>query len=119
VRGVNISLLPERGVDLGASGAINISLLWSEGKDLPHIRRNTAMGELMLSIPQLNFGFNDAENYRRNENKELFNQIFVRTDELDRICANNVFFLMGEKGTGKTAYAVYLTNNGLGLLLSI
>jgi hypothetical protein len=65
----------------------------------------------MLSIPQLNFGFNDAENYRRKENKELLNEIFVRTEDLDRICGNNVFFLIGEKGTGKTAYAVYLTNN--------
>jgi hypothetical protein len=65
----------------------------------------------MLPIPQLNFGFNDAENYRRRENKELLNQIFVRTEDLDRICGNNVFFLIGEKGTGKTAYAVYLSNN--------
>ncbi|HEX8635766.1 MAG TPA: hypothetical protein VF703_16575 [Pyrinomonadaceae bacterium] len=65
----------------------------------------------MLPIPALNFGYNDAENYRRKENKELFNQIFVRTEELDNICQENIFFLMGDKGTGKTAYAVYLSNN--------
>lgn len=65
----------------------------------------------MLSIPELNFGFNDAENYRRKENKELFNHIFLRTDALERLCEMNNYFLIGEKGTGKTAYAVFLSNN--------
>jgi len=65
----------------------------------------------MLPIEKLNFGFNDAENYRRRENKELLNQFFIRTEELDKLIHGNYFFLMGEKGTGKTAYAVYLSNN--------
>jgi len=65
----------------------------------------------MLRIDELNFGFNDAENYRRKENKELFNKIFVRTEELDKLLHTNIYFLLGEKGTGKTAYAVYLSNN--------
>ncbi|MEZ5423092.1 MAG: hypothetical protein R2682_08370 [Pyrinomonadaceae bacterium] len=65
----------------------------------------------MKRIEDLNFGYNDAENYKRRENKELFNHIFVRTNELDRLIAPDTFFLMGEKGTGKTAYAVYLSNN--------
>jgi hypothetical protein len=30
---------------------------------------------------------------------------------LDQLCENGIFFLIGEKGTGKTAYAVYLENN--------
>jgi len=65
----------------------------------------------MLEIAKLNFGYNDAENYRRKDEKELFNSIFVRTEHLDRLCENNRFFLIGDKGTGKTAYAVYLVNN--------
>ena len=65
----------------------------------------------MLEIPKLNFGYNDAENYRRREEKELFNSLFVRTEHLDQLCNNDRFFLMGDKGTGKTAYAVYLVNN--------
>ncbi|MDO9068650.1 MAG: funZ protein, partial [Deltaproteobacteria bacterium] len=65
----------------------------------------------MLPIHKLNFGFNDAENYKRKENKELFNKIFLRTDELERLVRKSTFFLLGEKGTGKTAYAVYLANN--------
>jgi hypothetical protein len=67
-------------------------------------------GMTMKPIPQLDFGFRDAENYRRKENKELLNKLFVRTQELDKLCEPNVFFLIGEKGTGKTAYAVFLSN---------
>ena len=65
----------------------------------------------MKSIQELDFGFTDAVNYNRKENKDLFNKIFVRGDYLDKLCDSNVYFLMGEKATGKTAYAVYLSNN--------
>lgn len=65
----------------------------------------------MKPIPALKFGFTDAEDYRRRENREFLNKVFVRTRNLDKICDSNTFFLVGEKGTGKTAYAVYLANN--------
>lgn len=64
----------------------------------------------MKTLDKLTFGFTDAENYRRRENKDLFNQIFLRTEALESLTAKSTFFLVGEKGTGKTAYAVYLTN---------
>lgn len=65
----------------------------------------------MKSIKDLELGFADAANYRKRENKDLFNKIFVKGEYLDKLCEQNVSFLIGEKGTGKTAYAVYLTNN--------
>jgi len=65
----------------------------------------------MLKIEEMKFGFNDAENYKKRENKEFFNDIFFKTDAVETLCHNNIYFLIGEKGTGKTAYAVYLTNN--------
>ena len=65
----------------------------------------------MLSISQLDLGFNDAENYRRRENKELFSRFFFRNSSLERLCEEKISFLIGEKGTGKTAYAVYLANS--------
>ncbi len=64
----------------------------------------------MKNVSDLDLGFRDAENYRRKENKKLFNQIFLRTAELERLCEPNIYFLIGEKGTGKTAYAVYFSN---------
>ena len=65
----------------------------------------------MKPILSLNFGYNDAENYKKRENKEFFNKIFVKNEYLDQLLDNDKYFLIGEKGTGKTAYAVYLTNN--------
>ncbi len=65
----------------------------------------------MISFGELNLGFSDAENYKKRENKELFNRIFVRTEDLDRLCNSNTYFLIGDKGTGKTAYAVFMANN--------
>ena len=65
----------------------------------------------LTPIPDLFFGYNDAENYRRRENKQLFNQLFIRSNALDKLCSYDRYFLIGEKGTGKTAYAVFLSNN--------
>ena len=65
----------------------------------------------MKPILELNLGFRDAESYKLKDNKELFNKIFIRTEALDDLLRNNRYFLIGEKGTGKTAFAVYLTNS--------
>ncbi|MFX0199463.1 MAG: P-loop ATPase, Sll1717 family [Candidatus Hodarchaeota archaeon] len=64
----------------------------------------------MKTIPELALGYADAENYKKRENKKMFSRIFLRTPELDRLCEQDVYFLIGEKGTGKTAYAVFLSN---------
>lgn len=65
----------------------------------------------MKIIKDLELGFNDAENYRKRENKNLFNQIFVKNYFLDELLDSSKYFLIGEKGTGKTAYSVFLSNN--------
>ena len=64
----------------------------------------------MLPIIKLPLGFSDAENYKRRENKQLLNEIFVKTNSLERLCEPSTTFLVGEKGTGKTAYAIYVAN---------
>ena len=65
----------------------------------------------MKSISDLQVGFADAENYKIRENKELFNSIFVQNEYLESLLSPSKYFLIGEKGTGKTAYAVFLQNN--------
>jgi hypothetical protein len=60
---------------------------------------------------ELDVGFTNAENYQRRENRELFQRYFVRDDYLEKILDSNVFYVIGEKGTGKTAYATFLSNN--------
>ena len=65
----------------------------------------------MHKINELELGSNDAENYKRSDSKELFNEIFLKDQNLEKLLQSNIFFLIGEKGTGKTAYAVFLANN--------
>lgn len=55
----------------------------------------------MKKITELNLGFNDAVNYQRRENKQLFNNIFVKNYYLDDLLQPNVFFLVGEKAQEK------------------
>ena len=61
----------------------------------------------MKTISELNLGFIDAENYSKRDNKRMFNDIFVKNSFLDKILEPNRYFLIGEKGTGKTAYSVF------------
>ncbi len=65
----------------------------------------------MKTIEDLSLGFSDAQNYTQRRNKDFFNEIFVKNIFLDQLLQPNIYFLIGEKGTGKTAYATYLANN--------
>jgi hypothetical protein len=65
----------------------------------------------MKKFIELNLGFGDAENYKKRENKELLNKYFIKTDELYKVLKPSNYFLIGDKGTGKTAYSLYLSNN--------
>ncbi|MEE1947030.1 hypothetical protein VRU48_18035 [Pedobacter sp. KR3-3] len=64
----------------------------------------------MKNYLELNLGFGDAENYKKKENKQLLNKYFIRNDELYAILNPSNYFLVGDKGTGKTAYSLYLSN---------
>ncbi|THD31770.1 MAG: funZ protein [Flavobacterium johnsoniae] len=68
----------------------------------------------MKEYKSLNLGFGDAENYKDRKNKDLLNRYFVRTEELYEILNPNKYFLIGDKGTGKTAFSLFLTNNDFG-----
>lgn len=63
------------------------------------------------ALKDLQEPFNDAVNYRTRPEKEFFNKIFLRTEELKSCLKPAVYFVLGEKGSGKTAYAAYLENN--------
>ncbi|HGV3471074.1 TPA: funZ protein, partial [Klebsiella michiganensis] len=67
----------------------------------------------MIPIKDLTLGYADAENYKRRENKDLLNKVFIRDNHLSELCEPNISFLVGEKGTGKTAYSIYLSNNNI------
>lgn len=66
---------------------------------------------MIKSIMSLNLGFSDAQNYTQRGNKQMLSEVFVKNTYLTKLLRPNVYYLIGEKGTGKTAYAVYLSNN--------
>lgn len=68
----------------------------------------------MKDYKELNLGFGDAENYKKRENKELLNKYFIRNEELYAILKPTNYFIVGDKGTGKTAYSLFLSNNEFG-----
>ena len=43
----------------------------------------------------LNLGYTDAENYKRRENKDLLNRIFIKNQPLEKLCSKEAFFLVG------------------------
>jgi len=65
----------------------------------------------MLSVPDLNLGSIDAINYTGRQDKEFLAKVFFRDSFLESILEEKRYFLIGEKGTGKTAYAVLFNNS--------
>ncbi|WP_333691555.1 P-loop ATPase, Sll1717 family [Pseudomonas syringae] len=69
------------------------------------------MTQEWIKISDLKEPMNDAYNYKGKHHKEFFTKIFLPTEELKKCLEPDVYFIIGEKGSGKTAYAVYLENN--------
>ena len=53
------------------------------------------------SIGSLNLGFSDAQNYIQRNNKQILSEVFVKNAYLTKLLQPNVYYLIGEKGTGK------------------
>lgn len=63
------------------------------------------------TLSELQEPFNDAVNYKTRQQKDFFSKIFLRTEDLLDCLKPSIYYLIGEKGSGKTAYAAYLENN--------
>ena len=61
----------------------------------------------MLSVKDLQLGYSDALNYTQRQNKNMFNEVFVRNTFLDELTKQSSFFLIGEKGTEVKIAGVY------------
>lgn len=66
---------------------------------------------MLKTIEDLNLGFSDAQNYTLRGNKQMLSEVFVKNAYLTKLLKPNVYYLIGEKGTGKTAYAAFLSNS--------
>ena len=56
--------------------------------------------------------------YKSREEKEFISKILYKDRYLDEIMKPNKYFLIGEKGTGKTSFAVFLNNSDYNNTLS-
>jgi hypothetical protein len=65
----------------------------------------------MLTVPELNLGSIDAVNYKQRSQKEYLSRILYKDQFLDSIISEGKYFVIGEKGTGKTSFAAFLQNN--------
>lgn len=66
----------------------------------------------MKSLSEIDFGYGDAANYKNNRRySDLFSKVFVKDEKLDSLMREDTYYLIGDKGTGKTAYSVFLENN--------
>lgn len=61
-------------------------------------------------VADLDIGKFDAVNYDTRAGKNFLKRVFFRDNYIDRIIEEGRYFLVGEKGTGKTAYATFLSN---------
>lgn len=65
----------------------------------------------MKLLSDINLGYNDATSYKNNRlSRDMFEKVFVKDDNFERLMRPDTYFLIGDKGTGKTAYAVFLEN---------
>lgn len=93
--------------DITNIGKGNVRKRNGRGKGKKTIKQHNSMKK----VKELFFGFNDAENFKRKEHKALFAKFFTKTNNLNDLLLSHKYFLIGDKGTGKTALAVYLSNS--------
>ena len=67
----------------------------------------------MKKIQELRQVKGDAYDYyiASGEDRELFEKIFLVDEIIDEIKKPDKYFLIGEKGSGKTAYSVYMSQS--------
>jgi hypothetical protein len=102
--GGEAALRVQKPLGIRSNNAFPLDLTFHFSKSMP--REPSWKAIRLLQEP-----FNDALNYRSRGEKDLFNKLFLQTAELKECLAPSTYFLMGEKGAGKTAYAVFLENN--------
>lgn len=64
-----------------------------------------------MDFVNIEIPFDEAENYFKPNNKEKLNKIFYKDKNFDKLLEDTTYFLIGEKGSGKTTYCAYFCNN--------
>ena len=64
-----------------------------------------------MKYADIEFPFDEAENYLQSANKEKMNKFFYKGDVYEKLKRQTTYYLVGDKGSGKTAYSAYFCNN--------
>lgn len=64
-----------------------------------------------MKYVDIDFPYDEAENYLQSVNKEKMNHFFYKGDVYDKLKKTTTYYLVGDKGSGKTAYSAYYCNN--------
>ena len=67
----------------------------------------------MTDYRKIGFPFDEAENYLLPNNKAQFNKLFYKDSNYDKLLQPTTYYLIGDKGSGKTAYSAYFCNNNI------
>lgn len=64
-----------------------------------------------MKFTELELPFDEAENYLSRSNKSKLTEFFYPGEYFEKVKADTTYYIIGEKGSGKTAYSVYFCNN--------
>lgn len=64
-----------------------------------------------MNFIDIEIPFDEAENYFKPNNREKLNKLFYKDKNYDKLLLDTTYYLIGEKGSGKTTYCAYFCNN--------
>lgn len=64
-----------------------------------------------MNFIDIEIPFDEAENYFKPNNREKLNKLFYKDQNFDKLTRDTTYYLIGEKGSGKTTYCAYFCNN--------
>lgn len=64
-----------------------------------------------MSYTDIEIPFDEAENYFKPNNREKLNKLFYKDGNYNKLLQDTTYYLIGEKGSGKTTYCAYFCNN--------
>lgn len=72
-----------------------------------------------MNFTDLQIPFDEAENYFKPNNKEKLNRLFYKDRNYNKLLNDTTYFLIGEKGSGKTTYCAYFSYESFNRFLII
>ena len=66
---------------------------------------------MVKNFVDIEIPFDEAENYFKPNNRDKLNRLFYKDKNYSKLLQDTTYFLIGEKGSGKTTYCAFFCNN--------